>query len=333
MCGAPRDAPVSGAAPARDVPRPWRFAHLSDPHLSTPDPLGARDWLGKRALGYLSWRRKRRFEHRAEVLEALRADLARDPPEQILVTGDLTQLGMPGEFVQGRRWLEMLGPPQQVGLVPGNHDCTRSEPWAGTLAHWQPYLDGDRRSAVSAFPSLRRRGGLALIGLSRAVPSPPLLATGRVGADQLGELETLLVATGQEGLFRVVYLHHSPVPGQDPWRKRLVDAPAVAAVIARAGAELVLHGHRHRVRAATLPSQGRQIPVQGIASASALGRLGEAAGYSRYLVSPGEREWRLELERRGYDGTRFQRCAKLEIRIPRPAQDSGSAAKPACTRR
>ncbi len=324
---------MSGETRVRGAPPAWQFAHLSDPHLSVPGPLGVHDWLGKRALGYLSWRRRRRFEHRTEVLAALGADLARDPPEQILVTGDITQLGTPGEFLQGRRWLETLGPPQRVGLVPGNHDCTRREPWAGTLAHWQPYLDGDGPRTGSAFPSLRRRGGLALIGLSSAVPSPPLLATGRVGETQLRELESLLTATGRQGLFRVVYLHHSPVPGQDPWRKRLVDAPAVAGVIARAGAELILHGHRHRIRTATLESQGRWIPVHGTASASALGHHGEAGGYSRYLVLPGEREWRLELERRGYDGARFQSCAKLEIRIPRPAQDSDSAAQPACTKR
>jgi 3',5'-cyclic AMP phosphodiesterase CpdA len=324
---------MSAEVRVRGTPPAWQLAHLSDPHLSVPGSLGVHDWLGKRALGYLSWRRRRRFEHRAEVLAALGADLARDPPEQILVTGDLTQLGTPGEFIQGRRWLETLGPPQRVGLVPGNHDCTRSEPWAGTLAHWQPYLDGDGPRAGPTFPSLRRRGGLALIGLSSAVPTPPLLATGRVGETQLRELESLLAAAGRQGLFRVVYLHHSPVPGQDPWRKRLVDAPAVAGVIARAGAELVLHGHRHRIRAATLESQGRRIPVHGTASASALGRHGEAGGYSRYLVLPGEREWRLELERRSYDGARFQSCAKLEIRIPRPAQGSDSAAQPACTRR
>ncbi|MBK9427148.1 MAG: hypothetical protein IPN63_07080 [Gammaproteobacteria bacterium] len=42
----------------------FTFGHLSDPHLSTPAPLPPRDWCSKRALGYLSWYRKRRFEHR-----------------------------------------------------------------------------------------------------------------------------------------------------------------------------------------------------------------------------------------------------------------------------
>ena len=62
--------PGAGATPG------FTFAHLSDLHLSTPAALTPREWLGKRALSYLSWRRKRQFEHRAEVLEALRAELA-----------------------------------------------------------------------------------------------------------------------------------------------------------------------------------------------------------------------------------------------------------------
>ena len=39
------------------------FAQISDPHLSTLEDVNPRELFNKRALGYLSWRRKRRFEH------------------------------------------------------------------------------------------------------------------------------------------------------------------------------------------------------------------------------------------------------------------------------
>ena len=45
------------------------FAQISDPHLSSLEGVRPGDLLNKRALGYLSWRRKRRFEHRPEVLQ------------------------------------------------------------------------------------------------------------------------------------------------------------------------------------------------------------------------------------------------------------------------
>jgi 3',5'-cyclic AMP phosphodiesterase CpdA len=290
------DTPAAGAAS-------FTFAHLSDPHLSTPTPLLPRAWFSKRALGYLSWYRKRRFEHRAEVLAALQRDLARTRPDHLVITGDLTQIGQPEEFAQARRWLETLGPPEQVSLVPGNHDSTVAAPWSETYAQWEDYLTADCRaeSDAAVFPSLRIRHGVALIGLSTAVPSPPLLAIGRLGPEQLARLDDLLDETGRHGLFRVIYLHHAPAPGQDKWRKRLTDAPALAAVIRRRGAELLLHGHNHRTREHWLDAGGRPIPVFGAASASALGGHGEAGGYCLYRIWREQGEWQLELERRRYD--------------------------------
>jgi 3',5'-cyclic AMP phosphodiesterase CpdA len=289
-------------SPAADAAS-FTFAHLSDPHLSTPRPLSPREWLGKRALGYLSWYRKRRFEHRAEVLAALQRDLARTRPDHLVITGDLTHLGQPEEFAQARRWLETLGPPEQVSLVPGNHDSTVAAPWSETYAQWEDYLTADCRaeSDAAVFPSLRIRHGVALIGLSTAVPSPPLLAIGRLGSGQLARLDDLLDATGRRGLFRVIYLHHAPAPGQDKWRKRLTDAPALAAVVRRRGAELLLHGHNHRTREHWLDAGGRPIPVFGAASASAVGAHGEAGGYCLYRIGREQGEWQLELERRRYD--------------------------------
>ena len=313
--------PGVGAAPV------YAFAHLSDLHLSTPAALTPREWLGKRALSYLSWQRKRRHEYRPDVLDALRADLAAALPDQILISGDLTQLGQPAECEQARRWLESLGDPLRVALVPGNHDCllALAAPWAATLGRWQPWLAGDEPAAESApFPSLRRRGPVAFVGLSSAVPTAPLLATGRLGAKQLARLESLLVELGREGRFRVLYLHHAPVPGADRWRKRLVDAPALAAIVARAGVELVLHGHHHRTRDAWLEGPAGRVPVHGVASASALGEHGEAAAYSHYRLWVEPEQWRVELDRRRYQrasGT-FVREDVREFSVPRrPAQE------------
>jgi 3',5'-cyclic AMP phosphodiesterase CpdA len=289
------ESPAAGAAV-------FTFAHLSDPHLSTPAPLPPRDWCGKRALGYLSWHRKRRFEHRAEVLAALQRDLEQTRPDHLVITGDLTHIGQPQEFAQARRWLETLGPPERVSLVPGNHDSTVAAPWSETYAQWESYLATDSDADGTAlFPSLRIRDGVALIGLSTAVPSPPLLAIGRLGTAQLARLSQVLDETRNQGLFRVIYLHHAPVPGQDKWRKRLVDAPALAAVVARCGAELLLHGHNHRTREYQLATGGRPAPVFGAASASALGAHGEAGGYCLYRIWREHGVWQLAPERRRYD--------------------------------
>ena len=52
----------------------FSFAQLSDPHLTSLEQVRWRQLLNKRLFGYLSWRRKRRHEHRSEVLDARRAE-------------------------------------------------------------------------------------------------------------------------------------------------------------------------------------------------------------------------------------------------------------------
>src|SRR5690606_16944071 len=128
----------------------------------------------KQRLGYLSWWRRRRHEHRMEVLDALTADIAAQPPAPVLVTGDLTHVGHPSEFRAAQGWLQALGDPATVALVPGNHDACIDAPWDSTFALWRDYLVGDdgagsdqRPTDVAGvrYPSLRVRGNIAFIGL------------------------------------------------------------------------------------------------------------------------------------------------------------------------
>jgi len=284
---------------------PQRFAQLSDPHLSSLDAVRPSDLLGKRALGYLSWWHKRRFEHRLEVLDALQRDLAGTRFDQLLVTGDLTHIGLPEEFKQVAAWLGQLGDPADVALVPGNHDACVAAPWRETFALWQDYMASDKSRDNSAhaaeFPSLRVRGSIAFIGLSTACPKPPLMATGTLGEEQLQRLPALLQRAAEQGLFRVVYLHHCPLPGQEKWRKRLTDAPQAQAVLEEFGAELVLHGHGHRAHFNELHSRVGTVPVIAVPSASALGLHGrDVAQYNRYEVERDDRGWRLRIDTRCY---------------------------------
>jgi 3',5'-cyclic AMP phosphodiesterase CpdA len=304
------------------------FAQLSDPHLSSLDGARWRDLANKRLLGYLSWRRRRRAEHRSEVLEALRRDLLGTGPAHLVITGDLTQIALPDEFRQARLWLDSLGSPSEVTVVPGNHDAYVPVSWVQGLSRWQPFMasddapcEGRADSADSIFPSLRVRGPVAFIGLSSARPSAPLLATGHLGSSQLERLERLLAQTRSQGLFRVVLLHHPPVPGEERWRKRLTDAARLCAVIARQGAELVLHGHRHRSVQSRIEIPGTHVPVFGIPSASSIGlKTGRMAQYHLYTVRASDAAWELELEVRGYTAAteRFVTAGTSRLVISRP---------------
>lgn len=288
------------------------LAHVSDLHLSSLKGISPGSLLDKRFFGYLSWRLRRRHEHRSEVLDALRADLQAQHLDHIAVTGDLTHLGLPREFREAATWLARLGAPQAITLVPGNHDAYVSEPWSETFARWSAYMAGDGADETTGsddmFPSLRIRRHVALIGLSTAAPSAPLLATGSLGEHQLRRLDRLLEQTAGSGLFRIVLLHHPPAAHTVRWRKSLIDGAALREVLARRGAELVLHGHAHFSAATHLDAPQGQILAIGVPSASAIGgKAGHGAQYHIYRIRRGDDGWRLSISVRAYapDRRRF----------------------------
>ncbi len=247
----------------------FRLAHLSDPHL--PPPRGAfgwRDLLSKRLLSRIAWRRKS-DEHRPEILATLIADLKAYAPDHVAITGDLTNFASPVELEAARLWLEALGPARDLTVSPGNHDALVDAKGAEPFAPWTPWL-GDHGEA--SFPQVRVRDGVAILNLCSATPTALHLATGRLGPDQLSRLDAMLADPAWRDLFRVVLIHHPPVPGAVAQRKSLEDQDDLRAVLARRGADLVLHGHAHEALVATAPGpDGRMIPVLGVPSASALG--------------------------------------------------------------
>lgn len=280
------------------------FAQLSDPHLSSLSDVRWWQLGNKRLLGYLSWLKRRRHIHDSGVLAALQRDLERSHPDHIVVTGDLTHIAMPTEFLLAKQWLESLGDARDVTVIPGNHDAYLNSGWRQGNQHWQAFMTSDETAGhrTTLFPSLRVRGPVAFIGLSSACASPPLFATGRLGSDQIARFAQLLSATRNAGLFRVVLIHHPPVPGSEKWRKRLTDGAAFCATIARHGAELILHGHRHRATCRTIDGADGKATVIGIPSSSSNGnKANELAQYNLYTVRRVQRQWQLDVAVRGFN--------------------------------
>jgi 3',5'-cyclic AMP phosphodiesterase CpdA len=308
------------------------FAHLSDPHLTSLHGVRWQQLMNKRVLGYLSWRRRRRAEHRSEVLDALLDDLQQTHPEHVVITGDLTHIGLPDEFHQARLWLDRLGASDRVTVVPGNHDAYVRTPWASTFSLWEPYMrsdpgleDKDDAGPESLFPSLRIRNGVAFIGLSSATATAPFLATGSLGLRQRERLSELLRQTARQDLFRIVLLHHPPRVQDEKWRKRLTDGKALCSILEREGAELVLHGHSHRTIESGIPFGQRKIPVYGIPSASAISRkAGRCAQYYLYKVSREGDHWSVRASIRGYQPDKDVFCLQHEHHLTVPVISSAS---------
>lgn len=302
----------------RDSTQCLTLAHLSDPHLTTLQHLGLRDLAGKRLLGYLSWQRRRQYIHRPQRLARLCQDLLAQQPDHILVSGDLTQLGSDAELRQARAWLTDLGPPLDVTVVPGNHDCYTVASHALLRHHWREFLQSDlppvdvqpETNQHSGFPLLRRRGPVDLIGLDSAIATGCTQATGRLGDAQLARLHQQLVASAAAGQFRLLAIHHPPQPGVVSRRKRLVDAAALAAVLRQTGAELILHGHSHHVGL----SHWCGVPMVGISSASSVSQQAEAmAAYHLIRVEKqAAGRWQLAIQRRRMDADGAARIEQLD---------------------
>ncbi len=281
------------------------LAHVSDLHATPVRFAGASELTVKRGLAWVSWHLKRKHRYRPRALHALAADLREVAPDHVAVTGDLTNASLASEIAEAGTWLERLGGPARVSLVLGNHDVARAT-GLRSWERWSAYLGSDLDPA-SPLPSLRIRGRLAVVGVCSAVPTRPFSASGRVGPEQLERLAKTLELLAPTSLCRVVLVHHPPVDGVVSPRCALRDAAALRAVLARHGADLVLHGHAHRTVLERIAGPAGAIPVVGVRSGShAHGTPGKCAQYHVYRIERGPQSaagprFRIALETRGYD--------------------------------
>jgi 3',5'-cyclic AMP phosphodiesterase CpdA len=285
----------------------FRLAHVTDPHFRSFDGARLGDFMGKRAVGALNLVVNRRRKHKMELLEAMAADLRQgepdrpdgpDRPDHLVLTGDLSNVSLEAEWREALRWIESTGRgPEAVTVIPGNHDAYVPEVVARHAfeALFGAYQSPDLRVAGgedagaepggdrAAYPFVRFRGPLALVAVNSCVPTGDLGAWGQIGAAQLGRLEATLGRAEVRGRVRVVLIHHPPVKLKGGEERNLKDREALGDVLARAGADLVLHGHDHRDETATLPGPGgAPIPVVGAGSASYAGGPETRARYNVY---------------------------------------------------
>ena len=282
-----------------------KLAHLSDPHLPLPAKVDWRDLMNKRMTGYVSWRRHRKSVHDPRVLAALASDLKDMQPDHTMVTGDLTNLALPAEFDRAITWLQELGKPENVSIIPGNHDAYLDIPWNesfGRLAAYMTQNGEEMKTEASSFPFVRKIGRVAVIGVSSAIPTRWFSAAGMIGQAQLVRLRMMLKELGEEGYFRTVMVHHPPIDGSARVRKQLRDGKGFREVIGDAGAELVLHGHNHRFDQGEVTTPLGPAPVIGVPSASAWPRHGmKPAAYHIYRIGVTPDGWTIRMDVRRFD--------------------------------
>ncbi len=279
-----------------------RIAHLSDPHIL--DLTGVRTSqlvLNKRITGWANLKLKRGSHHKPWVVEAMMDDLAARRVDHVVVTGDLTNLALEPEFERARAVLERMGyGPDEVSVVPGNHDlythgALRAQRFAKCFARYiTSDLDvGGARHPSGPFPFVRLRGPAAIIGLSTAVPRPPIVASGWAGPSQLEALARLLEHPEVRARTPVILTHHPITNPRSALASALrgwPEADALRRVLGAVRESLALHGHlHHRVHEVIEAEGGGRIHRLGATSASLLHQHPDAmSGYNVYELSSGE---------------------------------------------
>lgn len=205
------------------MPEPFLLVQLSDPHI------GATWGEGDPAEG---WR---------AALAAVRR--LPEPPDALLVTGDLTDNASDSEYALLRRALETVPAPAYV--VPGNHDDR-----PGIRRHFA--LAGEPNDPVHYAADL---GSLRLLALDTSKPG---FVEGELGDMQLAWLEQELSAA--PGATTLLAMHHPPfetgMPAWDEIGLVAADRAALADIVSRHPQVCgIVAGHVHRTMTARVASR------------------------------------------------------------------------------
>ena len=294
----------------------FRFAQLSDPHLSHLKNASALDLFNKRFLGYLSWLKKRRNTHQRKIAEIAIAQLKQQHIDHYVVTGDLTHIGLEDEFKQVAGWLEQISTPDNLTVIPGNHDLYVNTRWEHSFHHWQPYMLGDdmpqpdealEQDALSTlnnvYPHVRIRGPVAFISLSSVFAAPWFKATGKISSAQINKLKTLLKRPELTNLCKVLLIHHPVSKNHVKARKELINQEELIEALIDTPVELILHGHAHsRFHGRLQIDEERSIPVVGAASCSSISQAQPyRAQYLIFEIRQEDKQWHLSYQDFAYD--------------------------------
>ncbi len=167
----------------------------------------------------------------ARALAALRA--LTPAPDLVVITGDLTDWGLPEEYALLRQLLAVL--PMPVLMIPGNHD-RRAE----LLDAFSGAADGH-----GFIGFVHDAGPLRLIGLDTLVPGA---SHGALCGDRLAALEHALA--GRADTPTMIFMHHPPFDCGIAHMDRIALTEGREAflriVAANPQIERVLCGHHHR---------------------------------------------------------------------------------------
>lgn len=167
----------------------------------------------------------------------------------VVVSGDLTEIGAPGEFeTLAETLLDSRISPDRITLVPGNHDLYSSaDGWRWALAG--PLAPFAKTSARHPGQSLDI-GGATLLPIDATFHQPVTRSAGVIDTANLEAIERFALDPALARRPLVIVQHHPPFVRKTSawhWIDGLIGAVRMMSLLERFRHMFVLHGHLHTV--------------------------------------------------------------------------------------
>lgn len=212
-----------------------RLFHVSDLHFGRADEA-ALDWFA--------------------------AAVARERPDAVIITGDLTMRARSTEYAAATAWLKRLDVP--VSIEPGNHDLPYHNP---VMRFLDPYRRYRRVERMLERPL--DLPGIMLVPLKTTARFQWRLnwSFGKVSGSGLEDALTMLTRR-RPGDLAIVACHHPLVDQGLESEGRTKGGEQALARLAQAGADAVLSGHVHDPFDVSVAAGGREIRLIGAGTLS-----------------------------------------------------------------
>lgn len=193
------------------------IVHLTDPHFGCAD---------------------------GHALAAVQKLVADRRPDAVIVSGDLSREGSPGELDDAFAWMAAL--PAPVLTTPGNHDVPYHDLWGRLFDPFARF-----RRAAGLAPAVRlgpwHTAGWSIVPVNTARGIQPRAnwAQGQITRRQV-QAAAAELARAAPGALRIVVTHH-PLdwPDDAPIKGKTWNGRRAQRELIEAGAQLFLSGHLH----------------------------------------------------------------------------------------
>lgn len=190
------------------------LVHLTDPHFGCADE---------------------------KALTAVAKYIAAEKPDAVIVTGDISTIGLQSELDAACDWMRALGAP--VMVTPGNHDVPYHNPLGRVLFCWDRYERASHGLIKDAWHT--PEFSIVPINTARGVQLRLNWAQGRIDDAQV-EAAARELQKAVPGALKIVITHH-PLdwPNDAPIKGATINGVPAMQRLIQAGAELFLSGHLH----------------------------------------------------------------------------------------